>query len=74
MRREHRLVGGDDGSPARKRGLDGVESDSLSAANQFDENVDVCGGGKLRGAGEVSSAAKIDPAVVLTSCAEGGDR
>ena len=61
-------------SPTRKRGLDGVERDALGAADQFDENVDVCGGRKLRGVGEVSSAAKIDPAVVLTSRAEGGYR
>ena len=60
--------------PPRKRGLDGVERDPFGAADQFDENVDVCGGRKLRGVGEVSRLAKIDPAVALTSRAEGGYR
>ena len=74
VRREHRLVRRDDGDPTRKRGLDGVERDPFGAADQLDENVDVCGRRKLRRVGEVSSAAKIDPPVVLTSRAEGGDR
>ncbi len=74
VRREHRLIRRDDGSSPRKRGLDGVERDTVGAADQFDENVDVCGGRKLRSVREVSRRAKIDPAVVLTSRAEGGDR
>ena len=44
VRREHRLIRGDDGSPARQRGFDGVESNSLGAADQFNENVDVTRG------------------------------
>ena len=74
VRREHRLICSDDGSPTRKRSLDGVERDSLSAADQLDENVDVSGAGQLRSTGEVSSAPKIDAAVVLTPSAEGGYR
>ena len=65
MRGEHRLVRCDDGRPARQRGLDGVERDALGAADQFDENVDVGGGGKLRCVGEVDRAAEIDPPVIL---------
>ena len=74
VRREHCLIRGNDGSPTRKRGFDGVESDSFGAADQLDENVDVCGACKLQRTGEVSSAPKIDPPVVLTSRAEGAYR
>ena len=48
VRREHRLIRGDDGDAARKRGLDGVQRDPFGAADQLDENVDIRGGCKLR--------------------------
>ena len=71
MRGKHRLIRRDDGSPTRKRRLDRVERRSIGAADQFDENVDVRGGGKLGWIGEIESAAEIDPPVALAPRAIG---
>ena len=72
MRREHSLVGGDDGYAATKRGLDGCESDSISPADQLDENIDVGGRGQRCSVVEEEGVAEIDAAVALATRAIGG--
>ena len=74
MRREHRLVGRDHRDAAREGGSHRVESDSISPADQFDENVDAGRGGKLRRACEITSFAEIDAAVALAARAIGDQR
>ena len=65
MRGEHRLIRGDDRNSARKRGLDGVECDAIGAADQFNEKVNVGGGGKRLWIGEISSLAEVDSPVAF---------
>jgi hypothetical protein len=50
------------------------ESCALGAADQFDENVDVGGAGKLRCVGEVDCVAEIDSPVALAAGAIGDQR
>ena len=73
VRREHRLIGRNDRYTARERGLDRVQRRSFRSADQFDENVDIGGSGKLRCAGEVDSVAKVDPPTALAARAIGDD-
>ena len=52
MRGEHRLVGGDDGQAARQGRHDGLVSDPVRAADQFDEHVDFAVGRQFARIGE----------------------
>ena len=65
VRREHRLVGGDDGQAACERGLDRLESDAIRSADQLDEGVDFRRSGHRRGVLKELGLAETRPGVRL---------
>ena len=73
MRRQHRLVRGDDMQAAPEGGFHRLESRAVGAADEFDEQVDFAAGGQLNRIGEEGRAVEPEAAIPVRAGAHAGD-
>ena len=73
MRRQHRLVRGDDMQPASERGFHRLEGGTVGAADQFHEKIDLAALGQLNGIGKERRGLQAEAPVAVRARAHRGD-